>query len=162
MVSSGSQYYFMLLSIQNISKSFALNACAWSHLIYLGIPWNFMYSFKYVSDVSVSQLLNVFACGYREYLSLVAYMYVSLLLFVIGPAKSIWTSSFGSDSVGRSIYLFLGIIGLRSSPVLVHCLNFRASATMSLWIVGTRLFGQCKSFLFVLGVSCELCQLFFS
>ena len=79
--------------------------------------------------VSVSQLLYVSARGYLEYLSIVTNIYVSLLLFVIGPAKSIWISSFGSDSVGSDVCLFFGMIAFKFLPVFVHCLHLRASAT---------------------------------
>ena len=38
----GASINLMLLSLQKISKFFALKACAWSHLIDLGMPWNFL------------------------------------------------------------------------------------------------------------------------
>ena len=38
----GACFRLMLLSLQNILKFFALKACAWSHLIDLGMLWNFM------------------------------------------------------------------------------------------------------------------------
>ena len=63
-------------------------------------------------------------------------IYVSLLLFVIGPAKSIWNSLFGSDSVGSDVCLFFGMMGFKFLPVFVHCLHLCASATTSLWICG--------------------------
>ena len=83
--------------------------------------------------VSLSQLLYVFAWGYLEYLSIVTNIYVSLL-FVIGPAKSIWISSFGSDSFGSDVCLFFGMMSFRFLPVFVHSLHLCASATTSRWI----------------------------
>ena len=80
--------------------------------------------------------MYVSACGYREYLSTVTNIYVSLLLLVIGPAKSIWTFSLGSDSNGNSTCLFFRMIGFGFSPVFVHFLNLCACATMSRWIWG--------------------------
>ena len=38
----GASISLILLSLQKISKFFALKACAWSHLFDLGYPWNFM------------------------------------------------------------------------------------------------------------------------
>ena len=38
----GAKISLMLLSLQKISQFFALKACAWSHLIDLGMPWNFI------------------------------------------------------------------------------------------------------------------------
>ena len=40
---TGARINLMLLSLQNISSCLDLNDCAWSHLRFLGIPWNFMY-----------------------------------------------------------------------------------------------------------------------
>ena len=62
--------------------------------------------------VSVSQLLYSSAWGYLEYLSTVTSIYVSLLLFVNGPAKSFWISSSGSESGGNFVCLFFGIMVL--------------------------------------------------
>ena len=42
----GASINFLLLSLQKISKFFALNACAWSHFSDLSIPWNFIYSYR--------------------------------------------------------------------------------------------------------------------
>ena len=86
--------------------------------------------------VSVSQLLYISAWGYLEYPSIVTSIYVSILLFTIGPAKSIWISSFGSYNGGSSLYLFFGIRGFKFLPVLVHCLHLCASATISRCIWG--------------------------
>ena len=44
--SVGASINLMLLSLRNISKFFALKACAWSHFIDLGMTWNFIWSFK--------------------------------------------------------------------------------------------------------------------
>ena len=74
--------------------------------------------------------------GYLEYLSTVTSIYVSLLFFVNGPAKSICISSFGSESGGNSVYLFFGIMGFKFLPVLVHCLHLCAKATISRCIWG--------------------------
>ena len=76
--------------------------------------------------VSVSQLLYVSALRYLEYLSIITNIYVSLLLFVIGPAESIWISTFGSDSVGSDVCLFFGNFGVKGFnflAVFVHCLH---------------------------------------
>ena len=57
---TGAKISLMLFSWQNISNCLDLNACAWSHLKFLGIPWNFMYWLRYSIAVSALQLWYIF------------------------------------------------------------------------------------------------------
>ena len=85
---AGASISFILWLLQKISNCLDLNAWAWSHLIFLGIPSNFIYFSRYSIAVSV--------CGYRKNLSTDASIYESFCCSsVIGPAKSNWISSFG-------------------------------------------------------------------
>ena len=83
--------------------------------------------------MSASQLWYTFARAYLENLSADARMneYFSCLSG-IGPAKSNWISSFGSESVGSCVVVDFGIIGFKFSPILMHDVQFFVSVTFSL------------------------------
>ena len=104
-----------------------------------------MYFSKYFIAVSVSQLWYTFACGYLENLSTEANIYESLFCSSsMGPAKSIWISSFGSCSGGRFANFDFGIIGFKFLPIFMHGWQFCVRVTISLWILGNHImFAKC-------------------
>ena len=78
--------------------------------------------------VSASQSWYTLAYGYLEYLATDANIYDSLCFSSsTGPAKSNWTSSFGSVSCGSSEILFFGINGFKYLPILIHGWQFCVS-----------------------------------
>ena len=70
----GASISFMLLYLQNFSKFFFFERLCVIAAYLSPKPWNPMYSLKYVSAVSMSQLIYTSAYGYCEYLSIVTNM----------------------------------------------------------------------------------------
>ena len=62
-----------------------------------------------------------------------------LLMRLYMNISDIWSSLFGSFSIGSYDVVFFGITDFRISPILMHGVEFYVSVTTSLWILGNHM-----------------------
>ena len=126
---AGASIKFMLLSLQNISNSPDINACAWLQLRFLWMLWNVIYFSKKICCCICVTVMVRFAWGYLEYLFIDASIYDSFECSSwLGIWKSSWTSSFGSSSVVNCGVRFFGITGFGILPIRMRGVHFSVAA----------------------------------
>ena len=140
-VFAGTYIGWILFSEQNFSNLLPFEHLAWSNLIVLGTPLLYRYVFRNLITFGLEARYIISVLGYFEYRCMPVKKFCSTHFSkIIGPPKSVWSSSFGSVQLGNLDYLQCGLTDFKILTISVQASYSLAYASMSRWKNGHHIF----------------------